>query len=50
MDGEMCYASSQGRLPIVVDRSQNLDKAEANVDKIILLVRSTVTVKLRWLI
>ena len=44
----MCYASGRGLLPIFVFRYRDLDKSEANVDKIILLVRTT-TIKMRRL-
>lgn len=36
--------------PIVVFRGLELDKTEVNVDKVISFVRTTVTIKLRWLI
>jgi hypothetical protein len=45
----MRYASSQCLSSKVVLRGPNLDKPKANVDKIILLVRTTVTIKVRRL-
>jgi hypothetical protein len=45
----MRYASSQDVLPIVVIHGRDLDKTKANVDKIILVVRTTLTIKMRRL-
>jgi hypothetical protein len=46
----MCYASREDALPIVAFRGRDIDKTEANVDKVILLVRTTVTIKPRRLV
>ncbi|KAJ5807729.1 hypothetical protein N7474_008998, partial [Penicillium riverlandense] len=43
---EMGYASSQAVLPIVVFHGPNLDKTKTNVYKIIVLVRTTITIKM----
>jgi hypothetical protein len=48
----MCYASNNG-LSVIVRvffRDHDLDKTETNVDKIILVVRATISIKPRRII
>jgi ABC-type Mn2+/Zn2+ transport system ATPase subunit len=45
----MCYASSRDVSPILVFHDHDLDKTKADVDQIILVVRTAIAIKARRL-